>query len=105
VDCPHQSYGLVRQIRALQARAAAARIPLVEDQVEHMQHGVQALGTLHVRGHPERHARRFDPLLGPANSLRHRRFGHEKGRRDLGGRQTSNRPQRQRDRRRTREEA
>ena len=42
-------------------------------------------------------------LLGAADPLRHRRFGHEERVGDLGGRQAADRAQRERDRRRARE--
>ena len=76
-------------------------VALVEDQVEHVQHGAQALVALLVRRHAERHAGRLDALLRAADPLRHRRFGHEERVGDLGGRETADGAQRQRDRGRT----
>jgi len=83
--------------------AGAARVPLVEDQIQHVQDGAQPLGALVIVRHAERHARRLDGLFRPADALRHRRVGHEERARDLGRREPAHGAQRQRDGRRGRE--
>ena len=57
--------------------ARAARVALVEDQVEHVQHGAQPLGALSAAGSPNRTPEALDALLRPADPLRHRRLRHE----------------------------
>jgi len=86
------------EVAPLQSVADAARIAFVEDQVEHVQHRAQALGPLLAGGHAERDARRLDPLLRPADALRHRGLGHQVRVGDLGRRQAADRPKRQGDR-------
>ena len=103
VNGPGEPNRLVREIAALQVGADAAGVALVEDQVEHVQDGAESFGPLPVGGHAERHAGRLDALLGPADPLRHGRLGHQKRVGDLGRRQAADGPQRERDRRRTRE--
>ena len=95
MDRPGEPNRFVRQVAALQVGADAARVALVEDQVEHVQDGAEPLAALVPGGHAEGHARRLDPLLGAADPLRHRRLGHQERVRDLGGGQSADRSQRQ----------
>ena len=68
-----------------------------------MQDGAEPLGPIRVGRQAERDAGGLDALLGAADPLRHRRFGHEKGVGDLCGREAADRAQGERDRRRTRQ--
>ena len=95
-----QADGFVGEVVPLQRRAAARDVALAEDQIQHVQHGIQARGTFLVGRHAEAHARRLDLFLRAADSLRHGRLGHQERARDLGGRQPAHCPQRQRNRRR-----
>ena len=65
-----------------------------------MQDGSELIPAVTNRRHAKRDTRRLDALLRPADALGHRRFRHQVGTGDLGGRQTTDGPQRQRDRRR-----
>ncbi len=73
--------------------AGAGGIALVEDEVEHVQDGVEPGLQLLRRRPRERHARRLDAGLGAADALRHRRFGHEERAGDLGRGQAADRAQ------------
>ena len=96
---PRQPDRLVRQLGPEQRAPRAARVPLVEDEVEDVEDAPPA-GLLLLAGrHPERHRRRLDPLLGPRDPLRHRRLVDHERACDLGRRQPADRAQRQGDRR------
>jgi hypothetical protein len=94
---------LGHEVVALQVGADAARVALVEDQIEHVQHRAQAFLALALGGHGERHAGVLDLLLRAADALRHRRLGHEIRVRDLGRREPADGAQRKRDRGRRRQ--
>ena len=87
------------QLDALQCRADAARVPLVEDQIKHVEHRAKPLRMLAIGRQSKRHARGLDGLLGPADPLRHRAFRYQERVGDLRRRQAANGAQRQRDRR------
>ena len=72
-------------------------VALVEDEVDDRQHGGEAVREQVLGWDAERNAGRLDLALGAHEPLRHRRLGDEERARDLVGRQTSERPQRQRD--------
>jgi hypothetical protein len=75
----------------------ASAVPLVEDQVYNGEHCSQPLGQQFRRWDPERNTRRLDLALGAYQALSHRGLGHEKGAGQFVGRQSAERPQRQRD--------
>ncbi len=79
------------------AERAAPVVALVEDQVEHSEHGGEAVGQ-QVRGrHAERDPRVADLALGAHQALGHRRLGYQERPRDLLGAEAAERAQRQRD--------
>ncbi len=73
------------------------RVALVEQQVEHGEHGTRALRQQVRRRNAVRDAGVADLVLGPHQSLRHGRLGHEERACDLGSRQPGERAQRERD--------
>lgn len=79
---------LGRQLDAAQRVAGAGRVPLGEDQVQHLQHGGQPLRAS-VVGEPFP----AQPLLRAADPLPDRRFGDEEGAGDLRRRQATDRAQ------------
>ena len=97
---PGQPDGLAGQVGAGQVRAAAGRVALVEQQVEHVQHGPQPARPLVRRRQPERLAGRLEGGLGPADPLAHGRLRHQERGGDLPGGQAADRAQRERDGRR-----
>jgi hypothetical protein len=78
-----ESDRLARELAALQGRARARDVALVEDQVEDVEHHAQALGALGLGRRVEAAAGRPDALLGAADALGHGRLGHEEGAGDL----------------------
>ncbi len=93
----HQLGQRPAQVDRLVGQLTVAAVALVEDQIHDRQHCGQAVGQ-EVRGwNPERHAGRLDLPLGAHEPLRHRRLRDEERTRDPVGRETSERPQRQRD--------
>ena len=76
---------------------AADGVALVEDQVDHREHGGEPVGQQVIGRHPEGDPGRGDLALRPHEPLGHRRLGHEEGAGDLGRLQAAERPQRQRD--------
>ena len=80
-----------------------AGVALVEDEIEDVQDGAEARARALRRRHREADAGALDALLGAADSLRHRRLGHEERARDLRRREPAHCAQRQRDGGRTRE--
>jgi hypothetical protein len=91
-----QAQRLRGEVEPGQVPARARRVALVEDHVEDVQGGGDALVAVAVRQR-ERPARGADRRLGPADALGHRRFGHQEGPRDLRGRQPADRAEGQRD--------
>ena len=71
-------------------------VPLIEEQVQDVEHGGKAFGQQVRRRHAERDARVRDLLLGPEQALAHGRFRHEERAGDLRGAQAGQAPQRQR---------
>ncbi len=94
-----QPQRLAGELAALQLGSAARGIPLVEDQVEDLQHGVEPLAPGVTGRRLEAPARLLDGALGAADPLRHRRLGHEEGRSDLARREPADGAQGERDRR------
>jgi hypothetical protein len=93
-----QADGFTRQLGAVEIGPGAARVTLVEDEVEDVEHRAESLRAFLAVGHLEGHAGSLDALLRPADPLGHRRLGHEERTGDLRGGQTADGPQRQRDR-------
>jgi hypothetical protein len=88
---------LAAQLRAQQLAPRARGIALAKDEVEHGEHGGEALGELMVGRDPEGDSRVADLALGAHQALRHRRLRHEEGPRDLRGGQPADGLQGQRD--------
>ena len=94
---------LTGQIRAGQLVTLGRRVPLVEDQVQHVQHRAEPVAALRVAARPagwahgQRHVAGLDGLLGPADPLGHGRLGDQERRGDLRGGQPADRAQGQRD--------
>ena len=72
-------------------------IPLVEDQVDHPEHGLEPFRQQVVGWHPVRDAGVADLLLGPNQPLGERRLGDQECPGDLGGGQPTEGAQRERD--------
>jgi hypothetical protein len=85
------------QLGALEVGAGTGRISLVEDQVEHLQHGSQPLLPLPIGRHPKGRTGRLDAVLGAADALCHGRLGHQESVRDLDRRQPADSAEGQRD--------
>ena len=77
--------------------AAARRIALVEDQVDHRRDGGEPLGALDRARRLERHVGLRDARLGAGDALLHRGFADQEGARDLLDGQAGDDAQRQRD--------
>ena len=88
---------LPRQRRDRQLLPVAGAVALAEDQVQHVQHGLQPLGPLRRGRDAEIGPGLDDRLLGPADPLRHGRLRHAERRGDLRRRQAADRTQGQRD--------
>ncbi len=99
VDDSRQADRLMRQIASAQMGSCAARVALIENEVEDVQNCAQAMRTLLGSRQLEWNAGVLDALLGPADPLGHRRFGHHKRVGDFRGSQPAHRPQGQRNRR------
>ena len=74
----------------------AGRVALVEDQVDHLEHGDEPAGPLFALRHLEGHARGRQRLLGAHDALCDGRLGHDVGARDLPSREAAQQLQRQR---------
>jgi hypothetical protein len=88
-----QPDGLGGQVGPVQCRARAGRVPLVEDQIQHVEYDAETVGSLRLRREVESQAGVLDALLGPADPLGHRGFRNQKGAGNLGGGQAPDHPQ------------
>jgi hypothetical protein len=84
-ECPPEPERLGRQV-------APATVALVEDQVDHGEHGGEPVGQQVVGRHPKRDPCGLDLALGPHQPLGHRRFGDQECASDLAGCQSPERP-------------
>ena len=91
-----QPQRLLAQIRTRPVVARRGRMTFVKDQVDHLEHRIQALGTLARLRHVEGHLRLGEAALGAHDALRDGAFGLQEGARDLGRRQSAQQPQRER---------
>ena len=85
------------QLGPRQARALGRDVALVEHEIDHLEHRLEALGALGGARHLEGHARVGERALGADDPLRDRRLGDEERARDLRGREPADEPQRERD--------
>jgi len=90
---PAEPEGLVAEIVTDERVAAVRGVALVEDQVDDGEHSREALAQLSAFGHLVGQGAVADVALGAHEPLRDRRLGHEKGARDLGGRETADQSQ------------
>ena len=95
-DEARQANRLGAQIRAHQSVVLGGRIAFVEHQVDHAEHGGQALRQQLLGGHFIGNARFEDLFLYAHQALRGGRFGLEEGTRDFARRQAAQGAQRQR---------
>jgi hypothetical protein len=93
---PPQPQRLQAQPGPDQVVAGGRRVPLVEDQVDDLQHRRQALGQLRRAGQLERHVSPRQRLLGRGDPLGDGRLVDEERAGDLGRRQAADEPQCQR---------
>jgi len=92
-DRSPQPQRFVRKVAA----GGRGRISLVEDQVDDREHRGEPVGQQVGGGHAERDRGGLDLALGPHQALGHRRLADQECSGDLLGRETAERPQRQRD--------
>ena len=97
VQEPRQADRLAREIGARQRFARRGGVPLVEHEVDHLQHRVQPLRQFGRRRHLVGDAGVADLGLGAHDALGQRGRRGQEGARDLLGRETADLPQRQRD--------
>jgi hypothetical protein len=100
VHHPGEPDRLAGEVGAVELAAGRGGVPLIEDQVEHVQDDLQPLLALDVVGQAERAARGPDALLGAADPGRHGGLGDQERAGDLGRGQAADRAQRERGRRR-----
>ncbi len=94
---PAQPDGLVAEAGPDELVAGGGRVPLGEDQVDHLQHRVQAGRQLGVRRHPVGDAGQRDLPLGPGQPLGHGRLRDQERAGDLGRVQAAQGAQGERD--------
>ena len=94
---PCQPDRLGTQLAPDQRIAGRRRVALVVDQVEDLEHAVEALGEQVERRHAIRDAGIVDLALGPDEPLGKRRLRDEEGPRDLRCREPAEGPERERD--------
>lgn len=93
---PGQPDRFGRQIGTLEFVALAGRVALVEQQVQHAEHGGGALGQQMRGRHPVRDRGGADLAFHPDEALRHGRFGNQERAGDLRGAEPGERAQRER---------
>ena len=94
-DAP-EAQGVLAEGRAQQVVARRRRVPLVEDQVDDLQHRPEAGAELGSGRHIEGHARLGQRSLGPDDPLGDRRLRHEERAGDLLGGEPAQQAQRER---------
>jgi hypothetical protein len=92
-----QAQGFVAQRRAHPVGSAGGRVAFVEDQVDHAEHGGQALRQFVAARRFEGDVRFAQRALGAHDALRDRRLGHQARARDFLRRQPPKQAQRERD--------
>jgi hypothetical protein len=92
-----EAQGVLAQRRPNPVLAGGRRVALVEDQVDDLEHGGQAVGQLVAAGDLERHVGLGERALGADDALRDGRLRDEERSRDLRRRQAAQQAQRQRD--------
>jgi len=97
VQQPGEPDGLGDQVHALQRLTRTGRVPLVEDEVEHVQDHPEPLGALWLGGQIESRPGVADALLGPGNALGDGGLGNQERGRDLRSGQAADRAQGERE--------
>ncbi len=95
VQHPRQTDRFGGERAPVQGGARGRRVALVEDEVEHVQHDGEPLGSLGLGRQVEPETGAPDALLRAADPLRHRRFRDQEGVRDLRRRQPADGSQRE----------
>ena len=95
-DAP-EAQGVLAEGRAQQVVARRRRVPLVEDEVDDLEHRTEARAELGTGRHLEGDAGLGEGALGPHDALRQGRLGHQERARDLVGGQPAEQAQRERD--------
>ena len=94
---PTQAQRVLAQRRAHPVVAGGGRVPLVEHEIEHLEHRRQAGGSVGPLGHLERDLGLRQRALGPHDALGHGGLPDEEGAGDLVGGEPPEEPQRERD--------
>jgi hypothetical protein len=94
---PAEPDRLATQVLTRQPYARTGRVPLVEDQVHHREHGPQPVRQVGLVRHPVGDASVTDLAFRAHQPLGHGRFGNQERVRDLGGGEPAEQPQCQRD--------
>ena len=89
--------GLLHQVAAHPVPTRRRGIPLVEDEVDDLEHRGEPRGEVGTGGDLDRHAVLAQRALRARDALADGRLGGEVGARDLTGRESGDHPQRQRD--------
>ena len=92
---PGQANCLSTQVHARQRVPGRRHVALGENEIDDRQYRIEAVWQVFRLGDCVRYARVAEPLFGADDALRHRRFRHEEGTRDLGGVEPAERAQRQ----------
>src|SRR5437867_2047775 len=87
---------LLAELVPHESRAGGGRVALVEHEIDHHHHRLEPVGERIVGRHLVGDAGGADLALGSHEPLRHGRHGHQEGARDLLGRKTPERAQRER---------
>ncbi len=96
-ELPGETDRLGAELYSMQSAASARGVPLVEHQIEHVQDGSQAPGSVDFLGHHEQRPAVADSRLGPADSLRDGRLRHQQAPGDLRRGEAAHRAQGERD--------
>ena len=89
--------GLGGEVRALEIGTGAGGVALVEDEIEDVEHGAEALGALFGGGRLKADAGGLDGGFGAGDALRHGGLGHQEGAGDLRGGEAADGAQSERD--------
>src|SRR5439155_13182820 len=93
---PSKADRLRAELLAHQPVARTRRITLIEDEVDDGEHRPKTAREVRLIWDPIRNARVANLALGADQPLCHGRLGYQEGPRDLGGRETAEKPQRER---------
>src|SRR5258708_1810052 len=103
VEHPREADRLGREVGPVQLGPRAGGVPLIEDEIQHLQHDAKPVASVWRHGHLELSTGRPDAFLRTADPLSHGRLWHEKRPGDLGGGEAAHRAKCQGQLRRNRE--